>query len=267
MLDSLRLYLHYVRVSVRSQMQYRASFIMLTIGQFLITGGEFLAIAVLFDRFGNLRGWSLAEIGVFYGLISVAFALSEAGVRGFDLFAGMIRSGEFDRVLLRPRTTVLQIVGREVQIMRVGRIAQALVVLLWAATALQVQWTAGRVLLMAWAVVGGAFLFSGLFVLQATLCFWTVETLELANTLTYGGVETGQYPLTIYREWFRKFFTYIVPLAAVSYFPALAILERQDPLGTTRLFQVLAPAIGFAFFGASLLVWQVGVRHYHSTGS
>ena len=37
--------------------------------------------------------------------------------------------------------------------------------------------------------------------LQATLAFWTVDSLEVAKTLTYGGVEAGQYPLDIYARW------------------------------------------------------------------
>ncbi|XXX55556.1 ABC-2 family transporter protein [Sorangium sp. So ce124] len=59
-------------------------------------------------------------------------------------------------------------------------------------------------------------MFYGLLVLQATLCFWTVESLEIMNAWTYGGTEAAQYPLTLYRDWFRRFFTFVVPLASVS---------------------------------------------------
>ena len=104
-------------------------------------------------------------------------------------------------------------------------------------------------------------------ILQATLAFWTTEGLEIMNTLTYGGVETAQYPLSIYRTWFRRFFTFVVPLACVSYYPALAILERTDPLGSPSAFQWLAPLIGLLFLCLCLHVWRIGVRHYRSTGS
>jgi ABC-2 type transport system permease protein len=87
------------------------------------------------------------------------------------------------------------------------------------------------------------------------------------NTLTYGGVETAQYPMAIYHRWFRRFFTFVVPLACVSYFPVLAILQVDDPLGSTRAQQMAAPLAGFAFFGLSLLLWRFGVRRYTSTGS
>ncbi len=267
MFDTIRLYLRYASISVRSQMQYRASFIMLTAAHFLVTGIEFLAIAALFDRFGSLKGWVLAEVALFYGIVNIAFAFADGMGRGFDVFAGMVKSGEFDRLLLRPRSTALQIAGRELTLFRVGRLSQGLFVLLWAAARLHIAWTLPRIGLTVFAVVGGACLFIGLFVLQATMCFWTTESLEIMNTVTYGGVQTAQYPLTLYRDWFRSFFTYIVPLAAITYFPALAILGRPDPLGTSVWFQAGAPLIGVAFLVGALQVWQLGVRHYRSTGS
>ena len=94
MLEALRLYGRYIDISFRSQMQYRASFAMLSIGQFLMTGLEFLAILVLFDRFAALGTWSLPEVALFYGIINIAFSLCDACSRGFDLFAGMVKSGE-----------------------------------------------------------------------------------------------------------------------------------------------------------------------------
>lgn len=267
MLNALRLYCRYVGISMRGQMQYRSSFIMLSVGHFVTTGSEFLGVLALFDRFGSLSGWHLPEVALFYGLVSVAFAVAEAVTRGFDTFSAMVRSGVFDRLLLRPRSTALQMVGREVQLLRIGRLAQGLFVLVWAGASLQVAWTAARIAIAALAVLGGACLFSGLFVLQATMCFWTTESLEIVNTVTYGGLEASQFPLTIYREWFRKFFTYIIPLGSVTYFPALAILGRDDPLGTSLTFQCAAPLTGLAFLCLALQVWKIGVRHYRSTGS
>lgn len=267
MKGGLALYGRYLGISVRSQMQYRASFVMLAIGHFLVTGIEFASILVLFDRFGGLRGWTLPEVGLFYGMVNTAFAFSDAAARGFDLFGVMVRNGDFDRVLLRPRSAALQVAGQELTLRRVGRLAQGLIVLAWSATNLGIVWTAATVLLLVASIASAACLFAGIVVLQATAAFWTVETLEMFNCLTYGGVQTTQYPIAIYRGWFRTFFTFVVPLAAATYFPGLAIIGRADPLGTGRLFQSLAPLAGPAFLGVSLLVWRIGVRHYQSTGS
>ena len=85
--------------------------------------------------------------------------------------------------------------------------------------------------------------------------------------MTYGGVETTQYPLSIYRSWLRRFFTYVIPLACVSYYPALAILGRPDALGSSPLCQWLAPGVGLLFLVVALQIWKFGVRRYRSTGS
>jgi ABC-2 type transport system permease protein len=267
-MDALRLYFRCIAISIRSQMQYRASFIMMTIGMFVLTATEILGICVLFDRFKTLRGWRLEEVALFYGMISIAFAISESVGRGFDTFDRMIKRGDFDRLLLRPRGTAFQIAAQEWQLMRIGRLAQSLIVLLWATSALDVTWTTARICLLLFAISGGACLFYGLFILQATLAFWTVEALEIVNTVTYGGNETAQYPLSIYRPWFRKFFTFVVPLACVTYFPALAILDRDDAvLASPVWFRWTAPLIGILFLAVSLRLWRFGVRRYRSTGS
>ena len=267
MISALHLYSRYIGISIRSQMQYRASFVMLSLGTFFVTAVEFVAILVLFERFGTLQGWRLPEVAFLYGLVNVAFTFADSTTRSFDTFATMVKSGDFDRLLLRPRSTALQLAGQELTIRRVGRLAQGLFILLWAAAALELGWTLPKATLMVGAIAGGACLFAGLIVLQATLAFWTTETLEIMNTVTYGGVETTQYPVTIYRPWFRKFFTYVVPLAGVSYFPSLAVLGRADPLGSSLLFQYLSPLVGVAFLVVSLQAWKIGVRHYRSTGS
>lgn len=266
-MNALRLYTRYVSVSIRSQLQYRASMIMQSIGAFMITAIEFLGILALFDRFGQIRGWQLPEVALFYGMISIAWALCDAIARGFEVMGQIIKAGDFDRVLLRPRSTVLQMLGYELTVRRVGRLVQGIAVLAYAIVALDVDWTAARVLLLAFAIAGTICVFMGLVVMQATSSFWTTETIEVWNAFTYGGVTMAQYPLAIYRGWFRRLFMFAIPLGTANYLPGIAILGREDPLGTPVYVQWLAPLAGPAFLAVALMLWRWGVRHYRSTGS
>jgi ABC-2 type transport system permease protein len=265
--DPLSLYVRYLGVSIRSQMQYRASFVLSVFGQFFLTGIEFLGLWALFDRFGSLESWSLPEVALFYGVVNVSFAIADGLSTGFDQFSTYVKTGTFDRLLVRPRSTVLQLAGVELALRRIGRLAQGLLILVWASLSLDVAWSPATIGLLVASVLGGACLFFGLFVLQATICFFTTESLELMNTMTYGGVETAQYPLVIYAPWFRKFFTFVVPLAGVCYFPMLPILGRVDALGSPLWFQWASPATGLLFLLLSFQVWRLGVRRYTSTGS
>lgn len=266
-MNDLRLLLRYLGLSVRSQLEYRASFLMLSAGYLLITMLEFLSVWVLFSRFGNLQGWSLPEVALFYGIVNIAFALGESGARGFDVFSVMVKAGDFDRLLLRPRSTALQVAGQELTLRRVGRLLQGSCILGWSASALQLHWSPLQYLLLGGSILGGACLFYGLMIIQATVCFWTTEPLEFMNAFTNGGVFASQYPFSIYREWFRRFFTLVVPLSCVSYYPALALLGRADPLGSGATVHWLAPLVGLLFLVLCLRLWNWGVRHYRSTGS
>lgn len=265
---ALGLYLRLVSQSVRGQLQYRASFLLMAFGNLVTSGVEVIGIWALFQRFGTLGPWSLAQVAFLYGLVNAAFALAEGLARGFDVFGReFVRTGAFDRVLLRPRSTVLQLAGHEFQIYRVGRFVQGVAVLGWAIWVLPIDWQPWKVALLLYAFVAAAAFFYALFIAQAALSFWTTESLEIMNTLTYGGTETAQYPLSIYRPWFRRFFTYVVPLGCVIYFPCIAIFGIDDPLGSGRTFQVLAPTAGFVFFALAIGFWRLGIRRYTSTGS
>jgi ABC-2 type transport system permease protein len=267
-MNALQLYGRYAATSIRGQMNYPGSFLLMSLAQFFNTAISFAGVWALFARFGRVGGWSLGEVALFYGVIDLAFAVADTITRGFDVFGPQfVKTGNFDRLLLRPRTTTLQLLGHEFVLTRIGRMAQAVLVLVVAVHLLKIDWGLRELALAGAAVIGGAALFGGLLVLQATLAFWTVESLEVANTLTYGGVAAGEYPLDIYARWFRRFLTFVVPIACVTYYPILAILRRPDPLGAPAWFLEVSPAIGFLFLGMALWVWRFGVRHYTSTGS
>ena len=262
-MNTLRLYGRYIATSIRSQRQYPASLITTSIGAFAATITDFVGIWALFARFRRLEGWAFGEVALLYGVVSVSFALADSLTRGFDVFGEQfVKTGDFDRVLVRPRSAVLQLLGYELRLTRIGRLAQGAFAWGVGAHLSGVEWSPASWAVLAFAVAGGIALFSGILMLQATLAFWTVESLEVANTLTYGGIEAGQYPLDVYARWFRNFLVFVVPIGCISYFPVSVVLGRVNALP-----YAFAPAFGFVFLGIALRIWTFGVRHYTSTGS
>lgn len=267
-MNALALYGRYMSASLRAQAQYPVATVMLTFGHAAATAIEILGVYALFHRFGSVGGWSFGEVALFYALVNIAFAIADLLGRGFDVFGtDFVRTGAFDRVLLRPRTAALQLAGYEVRLSRMGRLLQGLAVLVLATRLAPIDWDLAGVAIAAGAVCGGAALFFAILVLQAALAFWTVESLEIANVLTYGGVQAAQYPLNIYAAWFRRLLTFGVPLACVAYYPVLAILKRPDPLGAPDWILPFTPLAGFVFLALSFLAWRAGVARYTSTGS
>lgn len=237
------------------------------VGQFILVFVELIALIALFLRFGNIRGWTLPEVALFYGITHIGFAFAEGLARGFDLFGRMVKGGDFDRLLLRPRSTLLQVAGSEVQLMRVGRVLQGGAMLWWGASQLAIHWSIAKIFLLFFTLAGAISLFYGLLILQATIAFWTIESLELMHILTYGGVEAGQYPLSIYAPWLRHLFTFCVPLACVNYIPLGLVFNTRHDFVEPQAWNYLAPLAGFLFLWCMTRFWKVGERRYTSTGT
>lgn len=263
----VQLYFRLIGAQVRSEMQYRASFIADLVGNLLITGLDFAMVAILLVRFQEIGGWTLPEVVFLYGTSAVSFSLAELFVGTFDNFELWVVRGDFDRVLLRPLPVIFQMLTGAFLLRRLGRLTQGAIALGVAFALLQPAWDVGRWLFFAVMLAGGALFFMAIFVVGATLSFWSPQMHEVANIFTYGGQFMTSYPMHIYEAWLRSLFTFVIPMAFINYYPALFLLRRPDPMGLPGWLPFLAPMIAAIVFQGAIALWRVGVRHYQSTGN
>ncbi len=264
----LRLYTHFLGMLVRSQAQYKVNVVVDIASSFAITSLEFVAVLIYFGRVNSLLGWSVGEVAMLYAVMSISFGLAEMFGAGIDAFSDTIRLGEFDRVLLRPVGSFLQVVASDFRLRRLGRITQGCMTLVIALHFLPgLHWTTAKVVALLIGIGSGSILFMSVLVLGATLCFWTVETTELINILSYGGRDMLSYPLSIYNQFMQRFFLFVIPLAFGSYVPTCYLLGKSLPFGLPGEAVFVAPLVALAFALCTRAIWQFGVRHYQSTGS
>jgi ABC-2 type transport system permease protein len=262
---ALSVYAALARASIRSQLRYKASMIFNFVGYFIVFWSEFIAIWILFRHFGTLGSWSVEEVAVCYGIAHLSFAIAELASRGFDQLADIARAGDYDRYLLRPIDTAVQLAGFDFALHKLGRVAQSLIVLVAGVATLGGRVAPAGLLILPWAVLGGAALFSGVFVLQGAAGMKALQNIEAFNILTNGGPQMAQFPMSIYPRPMRLAFTLLVPLAGVVYYPAVSFLGRS---GSAPLWLGWAtPLSGFAFLAVSLSVFYATERSYISTGS
>lgn len=261
-IDALRLYAHYVSINVRSAMQYKASLLLTIVGQLLVSFSTFFGIHYMFMRFKSVKGYSYEEVLLCFAIVLLQFSLAEMFARGFDMFAGIVRRGEFDRVLLRPRSLILQVLGAKFEITRIGRMAQALIIFVYVIMTSAISWSPGRVFALLMMLVGGALLFASLFLIYAAVCFFTLEGLEIMNVFTDGGREYGKYPVDVYGAQVLRFSTFVIPYALVQYYPLQYLLGRSS-----NALLSLCPLGASVFLLAAYAFWRVGVRRYTSSGS
>ncbi|PNY82326.1 ABC transporter permease [Deinococcus koreensis] len=265
----LHLYFLLLRAQARSQGVYRVSFALDAVAAALITASEFAAFALVLPRFGTLSGWTLGEVALLYGLAELAFVLMDLAFGGFDApnLSAHVRSGSFSTFLLRPAPLALQVFGSDFALRRLTRVVLAAGIVAYGVTHVEVAWSLGDVALLSGAVAGMIAFFGGLFVVGGALTFWTVDSVEAMNVLTYGGRTLISYPMDIYGEWLRKTFTYLIPAAFLSYFPVLHVLGRPLPDGLPGFAAFLAPLVGPALLAAAFAFWRLGVRRYQGTGT
>ena len=262
----MRYITHAVRMNLHRAMQYRASFLMQTFAQFVMTAGDLMAVLILMGRFGHAGHWSPSEILFFFGAMQITFSVTETINRGLAHFSAMIQSGSFDTVLLRPRSSLLQVTLNELDPRRFGSIAVGVAALALSSSKLSVSWTPASVLLLLWAMLGTVALLMGLFLIEAIVCFFSVQSIEIVNILTYGGRAACEYPVDVFPSPVRLLFTYVAPIALCLHEPISFILGRPV-LALPAAAVWVCPVAGFLFFFLMILLWCVGVRHYRSTGS
>ena len=220
----MKLYFKYISILLKSRMQYKASFIMMALGQFLVSFTAFLGIYFMLSRFNSVNGFEISEILICFSVMLLSFSITECFVRGFDVFPRLIKSGELDRIIIRPRSIIFQVLTSNIEFSRIGRFAQAVVMLCIAVPTSGIIWTFDKIITVFMMTLGGIAVFTGLFILYAGISFFTIDGLEFMNIFTDGSREFGKYPMSIYGEGVLKFFTYIIPIALFQYYPFLYLI-------------------------------------------
>lgn len=264
-LGGVRLYLQCVRAALRAKMQYKADFILGSVLYSLFTVTDFLMLAAILTRFPRIAGWDVYEVGLLYGMSWIAMGLYRTFAPELHNFERYMVRGEFDSLLLRPWPTLLTLLGRNVEPVRLGAVFQGALILGVSAKHL---FEAGKLDAFGLAYVvaaslGGTLIPFGLSLITASVGFWAVRIDELYTFMMYAPVTASQYPLTAYPRWLRALLTSVLPVGFINFVPVQYLLGKSD--GSWVLWFSPLVAVGFCALGYA--VWRFGERHYQSTGS
>ena len=259
---SLKLYIKYASVCTQSVMQYKLSFLLMIIARFILAFCELIAIKFLFTDITQIKGYTYGDVLLCFSIIQMSFTFAELFGNGFKVFSGMVRAGEFDRMMLRPCSLILQVIGSRFEVGRTGPLFTAIITLVLGIRHSQITWNIMTVWTMAAMIIGGTLLFIGLFMLEASVCFFSIEDTSLMNVLTYGAKTHGKYPLDIYGKGILRFCTYVIPYTLIQYYPLQFLLGK-----TNNRHLAFCPIGIIVFLFVCNFVWRFGVKRYKSCGS
>lgn len=262
-MSALKLYYKYIRMNFLTGLQYKGWPIMV-LQVLIVVITDPIGTLFMFSRFGSIGTWTVERIVLIYAMAVTSFGLAETFCRGFDYFPWrMIRTGDFDRVLLRPRSLYIQIAGSYFHIHRLSRVIGGTAAIAWCLWKQGVRLDAVNTAVIALALAGGFLAYSGVFIMTSGIAFFTIQGLDWIYIFTNASYQVTRCPIDYMPKVLRNLFTFFMPVLVVSYYPASAVCGW----GESYFAGLLALPAGLAFLAFSTIVWRFGVRHYKSTGN
>jgi len=258
----MKLYLKALSLHLKAELEYKSSLIFSFFSQILIFFTYYFVILVLFQRFDNIKGFTLYEVLLCFAIIQFGFAFNEVFARGVDKFDNLIIQGGFDRLLIRPKNIILQILCNDADFIKISRLIQAVIILLIAIINLKIEWSLMKFITLILMIISAIVIFFSLFLLAAAYCFITIQGLEVRNVFTDGGKYMAQYPIGIFRKGFIFVFTFIIPYGFVNYYPLLYFVGKED-----NLWYGFSPLMVFLYLIPCIILFYLGIRKYSSVGS
>jgi len=267
-METIKLYLLYVKYISKSWFQYRVDAVLRSLAVFLREATGIIIIYLTLQSFTDINGWSFYELLFLFSFLFLTYGIFVLFFTGLRDFGSMVYSGEFDRFLLRPRGLLMQIMASNADMFAaIGHGGLGIALFLFCAGKIGIVWSAGMIMYYVVTIISAVIIQASLFLLMSCSSFWIVKIDELVGMLYYNTRKFAGYPISIYPRLIQNLLMFIVPFAFVNYFPAQFFLRKPDMSQFWLGYVYLTPVIAIVLFASVLLVWRVSLKRYSSVGN
>lgn len=257
------LFYDYFTQYAKVRMSYRGDFLISLATSFAATIFSLGFVVVLFQKTTQLAGWSRDEVIFLWGFTQIPYGLFNViSLNLYDFGNNYIIEGKFDRVLLRPVSSLFQVLFETFRIESLQEVATGVFCMWWATRRLGVVWTLGKFGLLIFFGTCAAIIYVSIFLLLSTVSFWFEDRIGV-HPPVWNVIAFGRYPLSIYSGVVQFFLCWIIPFGLASFYPSVRLLGRT----VNPEYAPLVPVVAVVFLTVSISVWNFGTRHYSSTGS
>lgn len=267
-MGEIRIMLQSLKMSVHTRMQYRVDTFVATLAVFVRESANIVAIYLALLKFDRINDWDINELLFLYSILFLTYAIVVSLFADLRQFSDTIREGRFDRLLVRPRSLLLQLVLNNADLMATaGHGTLGVLLFLVSAGRVGIHWNAASILYYIGAIIGGVLIQGGMFLFFSSLCFYFVEVNSIRSIFFWEMRKFAGYPISIYHKLIQGLLIYVVPFAFVNYFPAQYLLRKGDMANYPEIYIYIAPLVGVLVYTAAYLFWRVSVKRYVSTGN
>jgi len=251
-----------LRASIALALQYRLEFLVEGALAILWIAVTLIPMLVVFGTRDAVEGWTFPEMLLVLGwFVALKGVLEGAVSPSLTAVIEHVRTGTLDFVLLKPADAQLLVSVAKLEPWRIVDVVGAGFIFAYAFGKLGRAPTAGEVLAAGAMLLGALLVLYSIAILVVSIAFFAVRVDNLLY-LFQSVFDVARWPSTIFRGFLAVLFTYVLPLALMTTYPALALLGR---LRAGTALGALAGAIAFAAFARVL--WSLSIRRYTSASS
>ncbi|MDE5780125.1 MAG: ABC transporter permease [Lachnospiraceae bacterium] len=267
-MGELRIALQSLKMSILARLQYRADSIVATLAVFLREATGIIVIYLALMKFDCINEWNVDEMLFLFSLLFITYSIIVVLFADLRDFSCMIREGRFDRLMVRPRGLLFQLISNNADIIAAcGHGMLGLVLFVVSAGRVGIHWDFLTVIYYITTVVGGVLIQGGMFIIFSSLSFYFVETNSIRDIFYWNMRRFAGYPISIYNKLIQVIMIYVVPFAFVNYFPAQYLLRKPDMEEYPEIYLYIAPVVGIVIYMAAYVFWRISVKNYKSTGN
>ena len=258
-----RLLILYFAQYAKVRLAYKADFIIAFFSSMAATVLGFGFALVLFTKIPRLQDWSFYEVMFLYGFSLLPLGLfNVVSWNLYDFSELYIIEGKFDRVLLRPVSTLFQVVFEKFRLESLQEVITGVAVVGLCARRLHLAFKTPEYLWFAVMIVCGAVIYLAVFLILTAVSFWFEDRVGIVPPV-FNMLNFGRYPLTIYNVFIQFLLSWIIPFGFATFYPTTHFLGRTS----FTLYFHLVPVVAVGFAALSVVVWNRGVANYSSTGT
>jgi ABC-2 type transport system permease protein len=256
------LYFRCLGQQMKAIMAYEANFIVLMFSAVLVQLAGLAFIWAIFQRIPDVNGWTFWQVVMMSALIFVTEGVGSLFFEGTWRLSYLVYTGQFDQMLVRPISPIVQVLAGAVGFNGLGNIVTGFVLIGIAMANVPVQWTPGRVLMLVILLVSAATIRVAINLASAASTFWIRSPWSMVPMFVHQLGDFAKYPITIYSVAVQALIVVAVPFAFVSFFPTAFVFGVE----AWSLAGLLTPLV--AIYAVVMAVWifRVGLNRYESSG-
>jgi len=258
----LSLLLHQLRMSATLGAQYRVNFAIDGVLALLWAAAGLVPLHVAFHGRGPVGGWSYEGALVVMGWFTLLKGVLDGGVHpSLTAVVEQIRQGTLDFVLLKPADAQFLVSTAKFEPWKIADVLAAAAVFTWAFVRIGHPPRPADALLAIILLGCATMVLYSLWIVVVAAAFWVVR-LDNLSYLFDAIFDFSRWPVTVFKGAFRVVFTFVIPLAVMTTYPAQALLGT---LGARTAVLSIAGSLAFAILAR--WVWQRAIARYTSASS